>query len=293
MTVNRYWELFFGRGLVDPPNDFGTQGNPPTHPKLLDYLAARYIESGWNTKDLIRHIVTSATYRQSSIADLATLEKDPNNLLLSRGPRYRLNSEMIRDSALHAGGILAETMGGPPVRPYQPPGLWVEKEARVRYEPSTGEDLYRRSLYTIWKRTSPPPAMVAFDAPTRSVCTANRQRTGTPLQALVLLNDVQFVEAARCFAERILREGGETVGEQLDFAFRVATGRCPEKAEAALLRELYQQQQQFYAGHSDQAKLLIQIGEKPLDDALHPVDVATLTTIASTLLNHDEFVTKR
>ncbi|MDP7267111.1 MAG: DUF1553 domain-containing protein [Pirellulales bacterium] len=293
VAVNRYWELFFGRGLVDPPNDFGTQGNPPTHPKLLDYLAARYIESGWNTKDLIRHIVTSATYRQSSIADLATLEKDPNNLLLSRGPRYRLNSEMIRDSALHAGGILAETMGGPPVRPYQPPGLWVEKEARVRYEPSTGEDLYRRSLYTIWKRTSPPPAMVAFDAPTRSVCTANRQRTGTPLQALVLLNDVQFVEAARCFAERILREGGETVGEQLDFAFRVATGRCPEKAEAALLRELYQQQQQFYAGHSDQAKLLIQIGEKPLDDALHPVDVATLTTIASTLLNHDEFVTKR
>jgi len=293
VAVNRYWELFFGQGLVDPPNDFGTQGNPPTHPKLLDYLATRYIESGWDTKELIRQIVTSTTYQQSSIADPTALETDPNNLLLSRGPRYRLNSEMIRDSALHAGGILAEKIGGPPVRPYQPPGLWMEKEARVRYEPSTGEDLYRRSLYTIWKRTSPPPAMVAFDAPTRSVCTVNRQRTGTPLQALVLLNDVQFVEAARCFAERILREGGDTVDEQLDFAFRVAIGRHPEKAEAALLWQLHQQQQQFYAGHSDQAEQLIQIGETPLDDALNPVDVATLTTIASTLLNHDEFVTKR
>jgi len=293
VAANRIWEMFFGRGLVDPPNDFGTQGNPPSHPQLLDWLAHRYLESDWDTKQLIRLIVTSATYRQSSFAEREIQEKDPLNRLLARGPRHRLSAEMIRDSALLAGGLLVERMGGPPVYPYQPPGLWKEKESRIRYEQSKGDDLYRRSLYTVWKRTSPPPAMVAFDAPSRSVCTASRQRTGTPLQALVLLNDVQFVEAARCFAQRILREGGTALRDQIEFAFRTATGRHPEPSETGLLAELYRQQHRYFAEHEPQARQLIQTGESPPDGQLDPIALAALTTVANTLLNHDEFVTQR
>jgi hypothetical protein len=293
VAVNRLWQLLFGNGLVSTPNDFGSQGTPPSHPELLDYLARRYIESGWDTKGLLRLIVNSRTYRQSSMADAAGLEKDPDNRLLSRGPRYRLSAEMIRDGALAAAGLLAEPLGGPPVYPYQPPGLWQEKDKRWSYEQSQGEGLYRRSLYTIWKRTSPPPAMVAFDAPSRSTCIVNRQRTGTPLQALVLLNDIQFVEAARCFAERILREGGPQRRQQIDFAFRVATGRRPQKSEAELLVALFDEQLGFYNDHPEHAEQLIQVGEKPVDEQHNPAELAALTTVASTLLNHDQFVTKR
>ena len=189
------------------PEDFGSQGQLPSHPELLDWLARTFIDSGWDVKQLVRLIVTSATYRQSSDAPAELVAKDPENILLARGPRFRLSAEMIRDGALAASGLLVDTIGGPPVKPYQPPGLWEEKSG-LTYQRDVGPGSHRRSLYTFWKRTSPPPAMLTFDATTREVCAVKRQTTATPLQALVLLNDPQFVEAARALAQRAMNEGG-------------------------------------------------------------------------------------
>ena len=196
VAVNRWWQSFFGRGIVPTPEDFGSQGQLPSHPELLDWLARTFIDSGWDVKHLVRLIVTSATYRQGSDAPADLVARDPENVLLARGPRLRLSAEMLRDGALAASGLLVDTIGGPPVKPYQPAGLWEEKSGTA-YQRDVGPGSHRRSLYTFWKRTSPPPAMLTFDATTREVCAVKRQTTATPLQALVLLNDPQYVEAAR------------------------------------------------------------------------------------------------
>jgi hypothetical protein len=292
VAVNRWWQAFFGRGIVATPEDFGSQGQLPTHPELLDWLARGFIDSGWDVKRLLRLIVTSATYRQSSDATPKLLAMDPDNALLARGPAFRLSAEMIRDSALAAGGILDGSVGGPPVKPYQPPGLWEEKSG-LAYERDRGAGSHRRSLYTFWKRTSPPPAMLTFDATTREVCAVKRQSTATPLQALVLLNDPQFVEAARAVAQRAMAAVNSNLADQIIVIFRTLTGRRPTAHELATLERLYHEEyDEFRSGHSDAAKLLA-VGDVPASPALDPVQCAAMTVLAQTILNHDEASVKR
>jgi hypothetical protein len=291
VAVNRWWQCFFGRGVVSTPEDFGSQGQLPSHPELLDWLARTFIDSGWDVKHLVRSIVTSATYRQSSDAPADLVAKDPENILLARGPRFRLSAEMIRDGALASGGLLVETIGGPSVKPYQPPGLWEEKSGAT-YQRDVGPGSHRRSLYTFWKRTAPPPSMLTFDATTREVCAVKRQSTATPLQALVLLNDPQFVEAARGLARRALTDGGSSLADRLAFVFRTLTGRRPGPREQATLERLYRDQyDEFRAGRSDPSKLLA-VGDAPIDPALDPVECAAMTVLAQALLNYDETITK-
>ena len=292
VAVNRFWQRYFGTGIVATAEDFGNQGALPTHPQLLDWLATTFVESGWDVKAMQRLIVTSATYRQASTASPALLQRDPQNQLLARGPSLRLSAEMIRDHALAASGLLVRKVGGPSVKPYQPAGLWEEK-SDLKYVPDTGEGLYRRSLYTFWKRTSPPPSMMTFDATTRSQCVMRRQRTSTPMQALVLLNDPQFVEAARKIAERMLTEGGDTVETRIAFAFRLLTSRLPKPAEADVLRALYQEQRQTFSQDRAAALALLQTGESPWNSSLDPVEIAASTILANALMNFDEAVIKR
>lgn len=292
VIVNRYWQSIFGRGIVATPEDFGSQGQLPSHPELLDWLARTFMDSGWNVKALWRQIVTSATYRQGSDGTAELLARDPDNILLGRGPRFRLPAEMIRDQALEASGLLAPRLGGPPVKPYQPAGLWKEK-ANIEYVRDVGEGSHRRSLYTFWKRTSPPPAMLTFDATSREVCVVKRSPTATPLQALVLLNDPQYVEASRALAQRAAREGGTTPAERARFLFRVLCGRRPSDREQHILEALYHEQyDEFRSGRSDPAKLLA-VGDAPRDSGVDPVECAALTVLAQAVMNHDETVTKR
>ncbi len=292
VAVNRYWQMYFGTGIVATPEDFGNQGALPTHPLLLDWLARTFIESGWDVKAMQKRMVMSATYRQSSTATPELLAQDPQNRLLARGPSFRLSAEMIRDHALAASGLLVRTIGGPGVKPYQPAGLWEEKSGR-KYVRDTGEGLYRRSMYTFWKRTSPPPSMITFDAARRNQCVMRRQRTSTPMQALVLLNDPQFVEASRKIAERMLREGGETVEERIAFAFRLLTSRRPRPAERDVLKALYQEQLAIFTQDRPAALALMEIGESPWDDRLDLVVLAASTILANTIMNFDEAVVKR
>ena len=292
VAVNRYWQMLFGVGLVSTPEDFGSQGARPTHPELLDWLAKTFIETGWNGKAMLKRIVMSTTYRQSSVPSSALLKEDPENRSLGRGPKYRLPAEMVRDNALFIGGLLVPKIGGPSVKPYQPLGLWREKSGR-KYEPDKGEGLYRRSLYTYWKRTSPPPSMMLFDAAKRDVCVAKRQTTNTPMQALVLLNDTQFVEAARAFGERILKAGGETLEEKIRFAFRVATSRHPTEQEFEILKRLYREQEAIFGDQPEEAEKLLAIGEWKRDESLPTTQAAATTILASALLNFDETITKR
>ncbi len=214
MVVNRWWQRYFGTGIVKTPEDLGIQAEPPSHPELLDWLATEFLSSGWDVKHMQKLIVMSATYRQSSQVTSEALQRDPANRWLARGPRFRMPAEMIRDAALSVSGLLVEKLGGPSVKPYQPDGLWeavgYTDSNTANFAQDDGENLYRRSLYTFWKRTAPPPAMSTFDAPSREACTVRRARTNTPLQALTLMNDRQFVEASRHFAARMLAEGGET-----------------------------------------------------------------------------------
>jgi hypothetical protein len=291
VAVNRWWQALFGRGIVATPEDFGSQGLLPSHPELLDWLARSFIDSGWDVKHLVRLIVTSATYRQGSDATAEAVARDPENVLLARGPRSRLPAEMVRDGALAVGGLLVETLGGPPVKPYQPPGLWEEKSG-LTYQRDVGPGSHRRSLYTYWKRTSPPPAMLTFDATTREFCVVKRQTTATPLQALVLLNDPQFVEAARGLAQRALREGGVDLDDRITFVFRSLTGRRPDPRELTTLEALYREQyDEFHVGRSDAVKLL-EVGDAPRDPALDPAGCAAMTVLVQALLNHEETVTK-
>jgi hypothetical protein len=297
VTVNRFWQQYFGAGLVKTPEDFGAQGQWPSHPELLDWLAVDFADSGWDIKRLQKLIVTSATYRQSSQVQPAHLERDPSNELLTRGPRFRIDAEMVRDQALFLGGLLSEKMGGRAVRPYQPEGIWEAvafKGSNTEYfKPDQGDSLYRRTLYTFWKRTAPLPSMVTFDAPNRESCVVRRARTNTPLQALVLMNDKQFVEAARFFAERTMREGGTSPDERLAYAFRLATARQAKPDELAVLTRVFQKHLDDYKANPDAAKKFVDVGEKKSDLAkLDPAELAAYTMTASLILNLDETITK-
>ena len=292
VTVNRWWQSLFGRGLVATPEDFGAQGELPSHPKLLDWLARELVDSGWDVKHIWRLMVMSATYRQSSDAPAELHARDPDNVLLARGPRFRLSAEMLRDNALAAGGLLAPDMGGPPVKPFQPPGLWEEKSS-ASYVRDVGPGSHRRSLYTYWKRTSPPPAMLTFDATSREVCAVKRLPTSTPLQALVLLNDPQYVEASRALAERAFHEAGSDLGDRLAFVFRTLTGRRPDDRTLATLRALYDDQHdEFQSGRAD-AEALLAVGDAPVDQSLDRADLAAMAVVARALLSYDETVMKR
>jgi hypothetical protein len=290
VVVNRIWRMHFGRGIVPTQEDFGSQGKLPTHPELLDWLAATFIDSGWDVKALHRLIVTSETFRQSSHASRDTLSRDPDNLLLARGPKTRLLAEQIRDSALAASGLLNRTIGGPSVKPYQPAGLWEQSGTGKSYTQDKGLKLYRRSLYTFWRRTSPPPSMLTFDAVSREVCTAKRDVTATPLQALVLLNDPQFVEAARALAEGLLKRFPADEEERTRQAFRALTGRRPDETEARILARLFAEQRERFAKNLDEATRFLGVGDSEWDDALPRAEFAATTTVVSAIMNLEEFV---
>lgn len=296
VTVNRFWQQLFGRGIVKTSEDFGSQGEYPTHPELLDYLAVDFRENGWDVKRLMKQIMMSATYRQSSHVTPELAERDPENALLARGPRFRMDAELVRDNALSIAGLLSGRIGGKSVKPYQPEGVW-EAVAFVgsntnNYKRDDGEALYRRSMYTFWKRTSPPPSMMAFDAPSRENCVARRSRTNTPLQALVLMNDEQFVEAARQLAKRMISEGGSQPADRLAYGFLLATARHPEAQERSVLEAQLAAQWEHFKSHPDDAKKLLMVGATPRDESLDPAEHASYTMIGNLLLNLDETMTK-
>jgi hypothetical protein len=279
--------------VVSTPEDFGTRGEAPSHPELLDWLASEFVRSGWNVKAIHRLIVTSATYRQSSTTDKSRFEHDPQNRLLARGPRLRLPAEMVRDQALAAAGLLVEDIGGAPVKPYQPDGFWAELVLFApEYEQSTQGDLYRRSLYTFMRRTVPPPSMTTFDMPSREVCTLQRSRTNTPLQALVAMNDPTFVEAARVLAEVAIRESGEEPEIAIDIAFRKVLSRLPSSDERTLLLDEFWRRATSFEHHPERAEQFLSVGDKPPADDLRPSTLAALTAVASLLLNLDETITR-
>jgi hypothetical protein len=294
VTANRAWQQMFGVGIVETSDNFGTQGAQPTNQPLLDYLAREFAgPMRWDTKRLLKTIAMSATYRQSSRAAPELLARDPANALLARGPSRRLTAEMLRDQALFASNLLVEKLGGPSVKPYQPDGLWDVAMGKPRYDPDKGEGLYRRSLYTFWKRTVPPPAMTIFDAADKSNCTVKRQSTSTPLQALMLLNDPQIVEAARFVSQRMLTEGGATLDEQIGWAFSVVTGRAANSRELEVLKRMYAEQRALFTNDPDAATKLLKVGEKPNDGKLDRADVAAGTVLAIAMFNHDAALMRR
>jgi hypothetical protein len=293
VAVNRAWRQHFGRGLVATEEDFGIQGTLPTHPELLDWLAWQFMTSGWDLKALHKLIVSSAVYRQTSVASPELLAKDPENRLLARGPTCRLRAEEIRDSALAASGLLSKRVGGPSVKPYQPEGLWEESGTGKHYVQDTGESLYRRSLYTFWRRTAPPPSMVVFDAPSREVCTARREATTTPLQALVLLNDPQFVEAARVLAEKMLQSGGEEFEGRINAVCRALIGRELREGEAAVFRRMYEEQLAYFNANTGAAEKYLKTGSRVPNGASTTNELAAMAVVTSAIMNLDEFVMKR
>jgi hypothetical protein len=294
VAVNRVWKSCFGRGLVSTTEDFGSQGEAPTHPLLLDWLTHRFIESGWNLKELYRLVLASATYQQTSQASPEMVERDPENRLLARGPKYRLQAEQIRDSALAVSGLLNPALGGPSVKPYQPAGVWEESGTGKSYQQDHGTKLYRRSLYTFWRRTAPPPSMLTFDATSREVCTARRETTATPLQALVMMNDTQFLEAARVMAQNLLLQHPENPETRVRTAFRLLTGRQPRPGEMEILLQLAEEQLDLFTPEQEQATLfLARTGETPVNNSLPPSQLAATTLVVSTIMNLDEFTTLR
>jgi hypothetical protein len=295
VAVNRLWEQHFGTGLVKTAENFGVQGEPPSHPDLLDWLACEFIRSGWDVKAMHRLIVTSATYRQSSRASASLVQHDPENRLLARGPRFRLPAELVRDNALEISGLLSPVVGGPSVKPYQPAGLWEELAGGAGegpYVQSKGADLYRRSLYVYRKRTVPHPVMATFDAPSREVCQVKRARTNTPLQALELLNDVTYVEAARGLAQLMLTNGGVSPGDRLSYAFRRATARPPLTAELQVLLRGLERYRASFASHPELATQWLKHGEQAAANGLDPIELAAYTATASVILNLDETITR-
>ncbi|HWD98040.1 MAG TPA: DUF1553 domain-containing protein [Bryobacteraceae bacterium] len=297
VAANRYWQMHFGTGLVKTAENFGSQGDPPSNRELLDWLATEFIGSGWNVKAMQRLIVTSAAYRQSSRVTPELLEKDPENRLLARGPRFRLSAEMIRDGDLYMGGLLKEQAGGPGVHPYQPKGLWEEIAfgdgfTAQAYTQDHGPALWRRSIYTFWKRTSPPPEMITFDAPDREKCTARRTITNTPLQALALLNDPAFVEAGRALAARMIAEGGGSADARIRWAFRLATAREAEPRELSILRDELRAEEVEYKRDPLKAKELIAVGESAPPAKVAAPELAAYTVLAGMILNLDETITR-
>jgi hypothetical protein len=297
VAVNHFWQLYFGTGLVKTSEDFGSQGDPPSNQDLLDWLATEFIRTNWDVKAMQRLIVMSAAYRQASNVSPELLEKDPENRLLARGPRFRLPAEMVRDNALFISGLINPAIGGPSVLPYQPKGLWEEMAfggefSAQKYEQGHGADLYRRSMYTFWKRTVPYPSLNTFDAPDREKCTARRSVTNTPLQALVLMNDPTYVEASRALAERDLREAGQSETDRIRYAFRLATDRDPSSQEFAILESLYKKQLVHYDTDRKAAEKLLSIGESKRNPKYDAAELAAWTLVTSTILNMDETITK-
>lgn len=297
VTVNRFWKTYFGTGLVKTPDDFGSQGSLPTHPELLNWLALNFIETGWDVKAFQKMIVMSATYQQSSKVSDEVLLGDPDNHLLGRGASHRFSAEMIRDNALAASGLLVRTIGGPSVRPYQPQGLWEEKGVfshfLLTYDQDQGDGLYRRSLYTFWRRTSPPPSMTIFDAGSRYQCTVQRQSTNSPQQALVLLNDPQYVEASRAVAERMMKEGGTKPEDRIQYGFRLLTSRRASDPELKILTQLYQEELANYKNDQKGALALLNVGSYKRDTHLDVPVLAANCVVANIMMNHDEAYTKR
>ena len=289
VTVNRMWQHYFGRGLVKTSENFGVQGELPSHPELLDWLATEFIRRKWNSKAINRLIVTSATYRQASIASLELLQRDPENRLLARGPRKRLTPYAIRDAALSVSGLMVGTLGGPSVKPYMPPGLWGSI-SNARYKQDKGDKLYRRSMYTYWRRTIPPPTMMTFNAAAREICIVRTDQTTTPLQALTMMNNKAFVEAARFLGEKMMKQKTQAPHQRVAWAFRLVTSREPSQDEVELLMEDLQFFLKDFKQYPASANKLLKVGEKSADATLPAIELAAYALVANTILNLDEAI---
>lgn len=296
VVVNRFWQHYFGQGLVLSSGDFGNQGNLPSHPELLDWLASEFRGQGnsaaWNVKQFQRLLVTSATYRQASYGPGIEVTRDPENRYYSRGPGYRMSAEQIRDNSLAASGLIARRVGGESVYPYQPKGIWEQISNYGKYRQQTGDTLYRRSMYTVWKRTAPPPMMLNFDAAERHFCVVKRQKTSTPLQSLVVMNDPQFVEASRVLAERMI-EKGPSLEERIGYAYLALAGRPAAAKEVAILKALYEEELADFRSSPQKARQLVHVGDFPVKKSVDLADLAATTVVASTVMNFDEFAIKR
>ncbi len=292
VTVNRFWQQVFGRGLVPTPEDFGSQGQAPTHPELLDWLALELQRDGWSIKSTLKRFVLSSTYRQESTASPELRQRDPQNILLARGARYRVEAEMVRDIALVASGLLSETIGGPSVFPPQPPGIWNSTYSADRWNTAGGPDRFRRGLYTFWRRTAPYPTFMAFDATSRELACARRPGSNTPLQALALLNDPAFIELAIGLAGRLLREGGDQDRARVELGFELCTGRLPDAREVAMLLELLASERDHYLNSIDSARTLVSSEVDLGTNELDPIELAAWTVLANVLLNLDETITR-
>jgi hypothetical protein len=295
VTVNRFWEEVFGSGIVKTAEDFGAQGEAPSHPALLDWLAVEFRESGWDVKKFFKLMVMSATYRQSAAATAEKIKADPDNRLLSRGPRFRMDAEMVRDYALAASGLLTPTIGGPSVRPYQPKGVWeavaMQESNTGVYRQDHGDKLYRRSLYTFWKRSAPPASMDIFNAPTRETCTVRRERTNTPLQALVTMNDPQFFEAARVLAQRALTDGRGNLEREVNFMAERLLARPLDGREWEIAERAYGDYKSYYSAHTADARAALSVGESPAANLAAP-EFAAMTMLANQMMNLDEVLEK-
>ena len=293
VAVNRLWAQLFGIGIVETEEDFGTQGALPSHRELLDWLAVEFRDNGWDMKAILKTIVMSAAYQQSSRVTPELLEKDPRNRLLSRGPRRRLDAEMVRDQALGLSGLLSHKIGGPSVYPPQPDGLWrAAFNGERTWATSNGEDRYRRGLYTFWRRTVPYPSMATFDAPSRETCTVRRIHTNTPLQALVTLNDPVYVEASQALSRRLLSEGGKTDADRVRYGLRLCLARPPTEEQVKTLVELYQNELAHFRGQEAEAKKLAAGPLGPLPENVTAAEAAAWTSVANVLLNLDGVLTK-
>ena len=296
VTVNRFWQEVFGQGLVRTTGDFGVSGELPSHPELLDWLAVEFRESNWDVKRFFKLLVTSAAYRQSAVTTAEKLESDPDNRLLSRGPRFRMDAEMVRDYALAASGLLSPKIGGPSVKPYQPPGVWEAVAMTVSntkdYQQDAGDALYRRSMYTFWKRSAPPASLEIFNAPNREHCTVVRERTNTPLQALVTLNDPQYIEAARQLAQRTLQEASPSFPQRLSFVAERLLAREFTPEEAAVIERSLAELSEFYAAHGAETDELLAVGETKVDPQAPRTELAAWTMVVNQLMNLDETLNK-
>ncbi len=291
--VNRLWKIMYGQGIVRSLGDFGTQGSLPSHPELLDWLATEFMDRNWDVKHMLKLMAMSNAYRQSSVPDKDLRERDPSNVWLTRQNRFRLDAEVVRDNALTISGLLSPKIGGPSVKPYQPAGYWSYLNfPRREWANDKGENQYRRGLYTYWCRTFLQPSLAAFDAPTREECTVERTRSSTPLQALVLLDDPTYVEAARVLAERVVREGGGDASARLDWAFRRALSRDAKPEERALLSALYEKHHAEYAADKDAALKLLSTGQHPVAKDIDAAELAAWTSVTRVILNLDETITR-
>lgn len=297
VAVNRYWQMIFGRGIVSTANDFGSQGRLPSHPELLDWLAVEFMESGWDIKALIKIMVTSHTYMQSSNPTKDHLEKDDVNIFLARAPSYRWQAEFIRDNALASSGLLYDEIGGESAKPYQPDGLWIEKgnfsHFLLRYKRDENQKQYRRSMYTFMRRTSIPPFMELFDAPSREVCIIKRERTNTPLQSLVLLNDPQFIEASRALAIRLKQEAGNSLKDKIETGFQLVLSRPPSTKETEVFEALYEEEYAEFEKDKSTVKDYLAVGDFRSSNEFNPIEMAALSVLSNTLFNMDEAITKR